>query len=193
VADPRSAHASEAAYGQANPLHMGTSDRLTLGVGHAILPIIMALKYTPLALRICQFYWYGENHDQLAKRFSVTKSYVQSALSTPECRAILEELENRTLDTMLQVATTAQAIAPAIMEEKIRLALESPDDRVRATSCKDILEMAGHSPVKRIQLNRPDAAGAKHEGMSESELRDSLKKKVGIVNPGDLDKDRILN
>jgi len=153
----------------------------------------MGPKYSPLCLRVCQFYWYGENHDQIAKRFGLTKSHVQSILAAPESQAIIDELVNHTMDTMLQVATQAQAIAPIIMQEKIRLALEDPDSKVRTTNCKDILEMAGHAPIKRIQLNRPDANSEKHKDMSESELRENLKRKIGIVGPGDLDSGRVLN
>ncbi len=155
-----------------------------------IMPII---KYTPMALRVCQQYWYGRNLDEIARMFDIPKSRVQALLALPETQSIMEELTNHTLDTMLQVATSAQAAAPACMEEKVKLALEDPDSRVRTMNCKDILEMAGHSPVKRIQLNRPDANTEKHANMDEHELREAVKKKVGIVNPGDLDPGRVLN
>ncbi len=151
----------------------------------------MQAKWTPFGLRVCQFYWAGETVQEIAKRFGVTVSRVQSLLATDEAKKIIECLCDGTLSTMLEVNATIQACAPAVAAEKIRLALESPDDRVRSTSCKDILEMAVGTPTKRIEIRR-ESAKSEHAGMDETELRQHLRRKLGI-EPADLDPSRVLN
>jgi len=118
---------------------------------------------------------------------------VQSLLATPEAKQILDALCEGTLSTMLEVNAHIQAAAPAVAIEKIRLALESPDDRVRATSCKDILEMAVGTPTKKVEIRHTDVADKARAGMDEAALREHLRKKLGIVDEADLAPDRIIN
>lgn len=151
----------------------------------------MPTKFTPFGLRVCQFYWAGETIQEIARRFSVPTSRVQSLLATEEARKILDMLCDGTLSTMLEVNATIQAAAPAVAMEKIRLALESPDDRVRSTSCKDILEMAVGTPTKKVEIHHTEGK-SEHAGMSEEDIREQLRKKLGIAKD-DLAPTRVLN
>ena len=138
-----------------------------------------AVRFTPFGLRVCQFYWAGDTVQEIARRFAVPTSRVQSLLATPEAKQILDALVDGTLSTMLEVNAHIQAAAPAVAQEKIRLALESPDDRVRASSCKDILEMAVGTPTKKVEIRHAVADKAR-EGLSEDQLREQLRRKLGM-------------
>lgn len=155
----------------------------------------MRTKFTPFGLRVCQFYWAGDTIQEIARRFSVPTSRVQALLATPEAKQILDALTEGTLSTMLEVNAHIQAAAPAIAQEKIRLALESPDERVRSTSCKDILEMAVGTPTKRVEIHHATSADKAREGMDEHALREHLRRKLGLADEpkSDLDPNRVLN
>jgi len=98
----------------------------------------LPVKFTPLSLRICHMFWWGRNATEIAAHFRLTTSQVQHILATPECKEIIELMKRNVITSMLEVSSAIQAIAPAILEEKARLALECDDPRsgtVRVMTC----------------------------------------------------------
>ncbi len=132
-------------------------------------------KRRPEHLHVLRLYFAGMTQVDIARVTGYTPQHVGNIVNLPESEEILRELERKTIDTILDVQADAQAIAPVIFEEKIRLALHSADERVRNVACSDILAIAGHQPVKRVQVENIDrGAEDSYEGLSEEEMRAKL-------------------
>ncbi len=101
----------------------------------------------------------------------VTPQHVSNLLNTPEALEMLSQFQDKTLDTIMDIQLDAQAIAPAIFEEKVRLALTAKDERTRNTACSDILNIAGHMPVRRVVIEQPDRQAERFDKMTNDELR----------------------
>jgi adenosine deaminase len=151
----------------------------------------LPVKFTPLSLRICHMFWWGRNATEIAAHFRLTTSQVQHILATPECKEIIELMKRNVITSMLEVSSAIQAIAPAILEEKARLALECDDPRVRDRACNDLLQWAIGTPTKRVEIRTAPQTEA-HEDMSEEDIREELRKRVGLI-AGDLGPNRVLN
>lgn len=116
----------------------------------------------------------------LATRFGITQAWASQILTSPESREIIEQLKNRSLDTIMDVQAQLQAIAPVALQERIKIAMDAGTPiAIRDRSLQSILEMAGHSPVKRVQLQRGDPVAERIAAMSDAEIQDDLLKVVG--------------
>ena len=144
-------------------------------------------KWKPDYLRITISFWNGLTPTEIAAETGYSYTHVTQVLASERAQEILEQLTSATLDTVNEVQSVAQAVAPAVMEEKVRLALSAKDERVRNTSCSDILNIAGHQPVKRVQIEKPLSEAERYRDRSEDELRDlvlqEMSKYTGRVQP----------
>jgi len=138
-------------------------------------------KLNPSHYRILTLHWRGLPHGEIALEVGVTTQTVSNVVTSESGQAVLEELARRTLDTALDVQTVAQAYAPGALEELVKLAFSSRDERVKKTACTDILAMAGHAPVRRVSIERPDPVDERFKGKSEVEMRAEILKRLGYV------------
>jgi len=125
-----------------------------------------------------RLHWHGLSNLEIAAKLGYTPQEVSNILNAPEALAILGEMRNLAIDTMGEVAAELQAVAPIALSRKIDL-LGSSDDRVANTAATDLLHMAGHAPVKRLQVSQPTSAELKYEGLNEAELREKLLEELG--------------
>lgn len=139
-------------------------------------------RFGPHHLQICILHWDGLKVPEIAKRIGCSKQLVSNILNCPEGLEILEQFRQRTLDTVLDTQIAAQAYAPQALETLVHLMLESKDDRVRKTACTDILAMAGHQPVKRIAVERPEQLEEKYRGMSDDEIKQLVLRELGATD-----------
>lgn len=138
-------------------------------------------KLNPTHYRILLLHWHGLSHGEIAAELGVAAQTVSSLVCSEAGEAILSELAKRSLDTVADVQLVAQALAPAVMEEKARLALGAKDERVRNIACTDILNMAGHQPVRRVLVEKADSIDEAYRDKSVEELRQVVLEKLGIV------------
>ena len=138
-------------------------------------------RFRPSHLRVVALEWAGLDNLEIANRTGYSVQHVSNILTTPEAEEIRIELRKNTLDTMTDIQLEVQAIAPTILHEKIRLAINANDERVRSTSCTDLLHMAGHSPVKRLQLEKIDKGDADLADKSEDELRSLVRDEMDRI------------
>ena len=125
----------------------------------------------------------GETINEIGTKFAIPTSRVQAILASPEAQEILSLLRDNVLNSMLEVNSMAQAIAPTIMERKIHLALNSADERVQDKACTDLLHMAVGTPTKKVQISHTDPVTERHKDMSEDDLREALRRKLGVTGP----------
>ena len=146
-------------------------------------------KLRPLHLRILRLYFAGLDGKAIEAALTdpttlvplASYATIMNVINSPDTAEIMGQFQAQTLDTIMDVQTDAQAVAPAAFEELVRLAFHSKDDRVRSGNCKDILAIAGHQPVKRVIVrDERDPAVAKHDGKSEAEIRAEIEKDLGL-------------
>ena len=131
-------------------------------------------RWKPLHCHIIRLYWLGFEPDDIAGRFGIPLSTVQSVIRSDQAKVILRELESKAYDSALDVITAAQAAAPEMLQEKITLALSSPDERVRSRNATDVLAIAGHTPVHRVSIERPDPISEAYKDKTPDQLRKEL-------------------
>lgn len=142
--------------------------------------------------RVMQLHWAGWGNIEVAALTGYSPEHITNIIHSAEGEEIISRLKNHTMDTMADVADQIQAIAPAALDQKIKLALDSPDEKLRSVNCHQLLEMAGHSGIRRVQVERRPAGAENYDGLSEAELRTKINKDLGIED-GDLSPDRVVN
>jgi|WetSurSiteA1Bulk_404760.scaffolds.fasta_scaffold01976_3 hypothetical protein len=130
--------------------------------------------FNAVDVQIVRYHIMGYATSDIANLLQRTANYVNSVISSPFGQELICKYINRQIDTILDVQTMAQMIAPACMEEKLRLALHSNDEKVRSTNTRDILEMAGHTAQRTILLDRTEKPDRIYDGLSEAEIKASL-------------------
>ena len=137
-------------------------------------------KWKPIHLQVARLYFQGYNNVEIAAATGLNFQYISQIINGPDFTTMLQELTERTLDTVIDVQQDAQAIAPRIFEEKVSLALSAKDERVRNTACSDILEIAGHRPVTRMVVERAPSVRDELSDKTEEEIRLKILEDLGI-------------
>lgn len=142
-------------------------------------------RWKPFYTQIIRLYWSGLPQNEIAKQLSCDVQTVGKVLNSDHGKEILQQLDAKTFDSMLEVITMAQAVAPEMFNEKVKLALHSNDERVRTRNTAELLAIAGHTPVHRVSIERPDPILDQYKGKTPEELRTALLKlKDSSVDPG---------
>jgi len=149
--------------------------------------------FRPDHIRCVRLYWQGYNAGEIANFTGLTQQHVTLILNTDEAKAMLAQLKSHTINSIDEVQDEAQLAAPLCMREKVRLALESSDERVRNVACSDILAIAGHSPVKRVVLDRQPADATQVEGLDENAIRNDILKDLFTDGPQKPPEGTLLN
>jgi len=131
-------------------------------------------KFRPLHMLILRLHFQGWTADEIGQELDCSAQTVYRIVGLPESLEILEMFQKKTVDTILDISGDLQAVAPAVFEEKLKLALKAKDERVRNIACTDILNMAGHSPIKRVQVEQVDPVEDKYKGKSAEQIRKLL-------------------
>jgi len=137
----------------------------------------------PRHLLVYQLHARGLFNKDIAWIVGIAESTVSMILGTPIAKELFNEMQAIGFDTIADVQQMVQVAAPAIIQEKVRLALSATDERVRSTSCMDILAIAGHKPISRVVIEQPSLGRGKYEGLGEEELRMELLKSVKAQAP----------
>ncbi len=131
-------------------------------------------RWKPLYTQIIRLYWQGLEQVEVAKQLSCSEQLVGNVVRSDHGREILKSLEDKTFDSMLQVITMAQAVAPEMFNEKVKLALHSADEKIRTRNTAELLAIAGHTPVHRVSIERPDPILETYKNRTPEQLRAAL-------------------
>ena len=146
-------------------------------------------RFSPAHYRVVYLYWSGvpgqagpqATVTEIANYVGYSATHIQQILASDQAQEILQELHEKKLDTISDIEIAAQALAPEIFQEKVRLALRANDERVRNSACTDVLAIAGHQPVKRVSIERPDAVKERYGAMTDEELRKMIRDELGTA------------
>jgi hypothetical protein len=147
------------------------------------------MAYSPKKLRpghliIIRLHWQGESNTDIAMLTGVTPQTVSNIINSEEAQSILAGLQSDVMDTMAQVQTDAQFMAPKLFDNIIKMAESATDERVRLHANLAGIGIAGHVPIKRMIVERESALQKKFEDMSEDEIRNSIAGDIGSSAKG---------
>lgn len=148
-------------------------------------------RFSPAHYRVVYAYWAGVPNQagpqatvgEIAAFIGYSTTHVQMILASDQAQEILQELHEKKVDTISDVEVAAQAVAMPVFQEKVRLALQGNDERVRNSACTDVLAIAGHQPIKRVSIERPDAVRERYGALSDEELRKMIRDELGVAPP----------
>jgi hypothetical protein len=128
----------------------------------------------------------GDSNTDIATKLGYTPQQVSNILNSPDVVEILATLRDETINTMSQVQAEAQMYAPEILRRKIDYALHGSDDRVRNAAQTEILNIAGHVPVRHITVENKNQVLEKYKDKTDDELRSIVGGSNGIGPDGRL-------
>lgn len=128
-------------------------------------------RLKPAHLDMVTLHLSGEGNADIAAKLGYTAQQVSNILNSPEVQEMLQLLKDETLNTMAQVQAEAQLYAPEILRKKIDYALRGDDARVRNTAQTEILNIAGHVPIRHITVENKSMVIERYKDKSEDELR----------------------
>lgn len=133
-------------------------------------------RWRPLYTQIIRLHWSGLNNVEIAAQLACAEATVGKVLNCDHGKEILKQLDDRTFDSMLEVITAAQSVAREMFEEKVKLALYSSDEKIRTRNTAELLAIAGHTPVHRVSIERPDPILETYKNKTPEQLREALLK-----------------
>lgn len=107
-------------------------------------------------------------------------SGVGAILNSPDAEIIRREITSRVIDTMADIQSDIQALAPTMLQKKIELAMTAKSETVRNNAITDLLELAGHVPVKQVAIHRANPIDADYKDKTEKAIRDEIM--AGLVD-----------
>lgn len=128
-------------------------------------------RLKPAHLDMVTMHLAGDTNADIALKMGYTSQQISNILNSPEVLEMLQLLRDESLNTMGQVQAEAQLYAPEILRKKIEYALRGDDARVRNTAQTEILNIAGHVPVRHITVESKSLVVEKYKDKSEEELR----------------------
>lgn len=126
-----------------------------------------------------RLHWQGESNTDIAMMTDYTPQQVSNIIASAEAQELLAGLRAEVVDTMAQVQTDAQFVAPVLFENIIALAMHAGDERVKLHANIAALGIAGHVPVRRVQVQGDSAVTKKFEDMTEDEIKASIIGELG--------------
>jgi DNA-binding MarR family transcriptional regulator len=141
--------------------------------------------YKPLHLKILLMYHQGYTLDEISHELGVTVQTCSNIINSPDAQALLDRVRDQAFETILDVRTDFQAMAPACASRLFHNATQSADDRVSTIACVAILDRAGHSPTQKLEVSKADPADQRFKDMSEEEIRKSVFREAGLPEPPD--------
>lgn len=138
--------------------------------------------FKPRHLAILRLYYQGMSQVDIAACLGLSQRLVTEIVNSPAAKELEAEFQRQTFSSITDVQLQLQAIAPAALEETVRLAFHANDEKVRMTSCQNILEMAGHkAPIKQM-IEHKSKVEEEFRGKTEEELRRELLEAVGAID-----------
>jgi hypothetical protein len=131
-------------------------------------------KLNPVHLIMIRLHWQGESNIDIAMKTGYTPQQVSNVLCSEAAQTVINGLQSEVLDTMAQVQTDAQFMAPKFFDNIVKIAESATDERVRLHANLAGIGIAGHVPVRRIQVQGDTANTKKYEDMSEEEIRQDI-------------------
>lgn len=137
-------------------------------------------KFKPVHVQIVRLAWQGYEASEIAQVLSLSEIHVRNIINCDESQAMLAQMKEHAINSSDEVQDECQLVAPLMVREKIKLALEAKDERVRGINASDILAIAGHTAVKKLEITRSDASRDDLSKKTPQQMRDEILADLGI-------------
>lgn len=134
----------------------------------------MRKRAPAITLRIVMLQMQGHTEAEIAVMTGYSGSGVSTILTSPDAEIIRREITSRVIDTMADIQSDIQALAPTMLQEKLKLAMTAKSETVRNNAITDLLELAGHTPVKQVSIHRANPIDADYTDKTEQAIRDEI-------------------
>jgi len=157
------------------------------------MPSVPPLKQLrPIHLHVIALHLRGVTNVEIAAQLDYTHIRVSQILNDPLALEVIEQMRERiVINTEEEVMNKLQMIAPELIDKKISLALTSKDERVATINSAELLQMAGHTPVKRIHVQRNDELERKYDKMTDDDIVKQIES--GLFGEAKGPDDKLLN
>lgn len=129
--------------------------------------------------QVIRYYLEGKSVSEISAMTRYSPKGIRRILEAPAVRRIIARAKAGSFMTISEVASILQLAAPEILQEKIRLALTSKDEKIRSTNCRDLLEMAGHGAKTHIVLEN-----VKHDDLADKspeDIKEEILRAIGVA------------
>lgn len=137
--------------------------------------------YKPLHLRMIHMYHQGFTMDEIALEVGTTPQQVSNIIATPEAQDLLARVREATFDSIIDIRTNFQSMAPECASKLFNLAMTAKDSRTQLSACTAILDRAGHTATKRVEIGAPGDFEKDITDLTEDELRDDIRRELGLA------------
>lgn len=145
-------------------------------------------KFRPMHFQLVLRHWqepWVSQHD-LAQAFGLTDAWCSQILASAEAKALMSQLGESNVDTVLSVQAQFQAIAPQAAKELGEMALDRSGlvpQAIKARALSTVLQMAGHTPVRKVELSHRPPTDNEWQRLSDLQVRERLLKIVATSSP----------
>jgi len=142
----------------------------------------MAQRRPPaITLRLVMLEMQGFDLAYITSLTNYASSTISTILASPEAINIRREIQARVIDTVAEIQTDLQAIAPTLLQEKIQLALTAKSENVRNNALTGLLELAGHVPVKQVEIRRATLIEEEYKDKTEEAIKAEIMDGLGAA------------
>lgn len=134
------------------------------------------IRWLPIHTQILRLHWEGKDTKVIADSLQVALDLVRNVIKSDHGEELLASLDAKTFDSMLEVHTLIQAHAPDLIQRKLALAYTGSTEAIRSKNISELLQMAGHVPVHKVVIERPDPILDKYKDKTPDMLRNELLK-----------------
>jgi len=138
------------------------------------------IKLHPKHYTMIRLMFAGRTEDEIATELSCSYQQVHQVLIGDAAREVINRVYSGVLDLVPELAQQAMMAAPAMLEQKIWLAMNSGDHRVRSTCTSDVMGLVGLAPIKRVSVTVEDHDLRDLDGMTADQIRAKVLEGLGL-------------
>jgi len=117
---------------------------------------------------------------EVARHLGKSYQTIKNVMASPLGKAALEQICNKTIDTMREVRTIAQLHAPEMIDLLLREARNGSESSARVRAQIRLLEIAGHGTTHTLVVDHSEVE-EEFKDLGEDELRAKLLNKIKPV------------
>jgi len=115
----------------------------------------------------------GESNLEIAQQLNCSEQIVSNILNCAEAKKLISDAIAHNINTIVEVQDSIQLHAPVALGKLIE-DVEKGVGRTRQNAAITLLEMAGHSAVKRVAFERADPRLSRLKELTPEQIREHL-------------------
>ncbi len=130
-------------------------------------------RLKPLHIQLIRLRWMGYETADIAAKTGYTPDQINRILKDQDALNVFADLQAQVLDTSGEVIQALQLDA-IIAQKRIADLIYSSNDAVALRASQDVLDRAGHVPVKRVAIMQTTRVEKDYEGLNDAQIKQKL-------------------